>query len=181
MKQFLVCPLKSENFIEQMGDKECESSLEKFKEDYSKLQAEYVLPFFEELNKDFQIEKLADTETDYLIREIRKIITDRFANYLRFVEAFLHPTNSPMFVFSLVKLISVEDKKILTSIYEKLAKSEMKVVELDLDFVEEKEVEFVRHAFNLWQEIKKDLLIFVKKIEDNWDSKPAVNGKGYFG
>jgi hypothetical protein len=33
----------------------------------------------------------------------------------------------------------------------------------------------------LWQEIKKDLLIFVKKIEDNWDVKPEINGKNYFG
>ncbi len=156
-------------------------NLEEFKKDYLGIQEKYDFPNFEELNQDFQIEKLVDVETDYLVREIRKMVTDKFANYLRFVETFLHPMNTPMFVLSIVKLISVEDKKMLVNIYEKLAKSEMKVVELDLSFSEEKDAKFVKDSYKLWQEIKKDLLMFVKKIEENWDSKPEVNGKNYFG
>jgi hypothetical protein len=158
-----------------------ESNLDEFKKDYLDIQKKYDLPSFEELNQDFHIEKLADVETDYLVREIRKMITDKFANYLRFVEAFLHPNNTPMFVLSIVKLINVEDKKNLVNIYEKLAKSEMKIVELDLGFSEEDDAMFVKDSYKLWQEIKKDLLVFVRKIETNWDNKPEVNGKNYFG
>ena len=164
-----------------MSEEQEESNLEEFKKDYLEIQRKYDLPNFEELNQDFHIEKLADVETDYLIREIRKMVTDKFANYLRFIETFLHPSNAPMFVLSIVKLINVEDKKKLVEIYEKLAKSEMKVVELDLEFSEDKDVSFVKNSFNLWQEIKKDLLIFVRKIESNWDIKVPTNGKNYFG
>ena len=162
-------------------ENEEESNLEGFKKDYLEIQKKYDLPSFEEFNQDFHIEKLADIETYYLVREIRKMITDKFANYLRFIETFLHPSNSPMFVLSIVKLIDVEDKKRLVDMYEKLAKSEMKIVELDLEFSEEKDVKFVKDSFSLWQEIKKDLLMFVRKIEANWDNKPVANGKGYFG
>ena len=158
-----------------------ESNLEEFKKDYLIVQEKYFLPTFEEFNQDFHIEKLVEVETDYLVREVRKMIVDKFANYLRFVEAFLHPTNAPMFVLSLVKLIDVETKKKLVNIYGKLAKSEMKAVELDLNFSEEKDVEFIKNSYKLWQEIKKDLLVFVGKIERDWDIKPEVNGKNYFG
>ena len=162
-------------------ENEEKSNLEEFKEDYLEIQKKYDLPSFDEFNQDFHIEKLADVETDYLIREIRKMVTDKFANYLRFVEAFLHPSSSPMFVLSIVKLINIDDKKMLVNIYEKLAKCEMKIVELDLEFLEDKDAEFVRDSFVLWQEIKKDLLIFVRKIERDWDIKPEQNGKNYFG
>ena len=50
-----------------MGD-----DLKKLKEEYKKIQKKYDLPSFEELNSDFSIEKAADTETEYLIREINQ-------------------------------------------------------------------------------------------------------------
>jgi hypothetical protein len=158
-----------------------ESNLEELKKDYKIVKEKYNFPSFESLNKDFYIEKISEIETDYLIREIRKLMTDRFANYLRFVETFLHPANAPIFVMSIAKLITSDERKSLFDIYGKLAKSEMKIVGLDLEFNEEKEAEFIKDSYNLWQEIKKELLVFVKKIEDNWDVKPEINGKNYFG
>lgn len=158
-----------------------QSNLDEFKKEYLEIQKEYNLPDFDALNRDFYIEKIADIETDYLVRDIRKMISDKFANYLRFVEAFLHPSASPMFVLSIVKLISVEDKKKLVDIYGKLAKCEIRIIELDLNFSEEKDAEFVRDSYKLWQGIKNDLLVFVRKVDKNWDSKPIPNGKNYFG
>lgn len=157
------------------------SNLEELKNDYELIREKYNLPSFDEMNLDFGIEKIAEVETDYLVREIRKFIADKFSSYLRFVEALLHPTSAPMFVLSLIKLISTEEKKKLVDIYGKLAKMEMKVIELDLNFVEEKEVDFVKSSYNIWQEIKNDLLIFINRIEKDWDTKPEVNGKNYFG
>ena len=85
------------------------------------------------------------------------------------------------FVMSIAKLMTNDERKNLFDIYGKLAKSEMKIVELDLEFSEEKEAVFLKDSFSLWQKIKKELLIFVKKMEENWDSNPEVNGKNYFG
>jgi len=157
------------------------SNLEDLKKDYKKVQEKYNLPDFIELNKDFHIEKIAEIKTEFLIREIRKFMADRFSNYLRFVEALLNPQNAPMFVFSVVKSIGNEDKKKLTEIYKKLAKIEVELIELDIQFVEQKEVEFVKQSYKTWQEIKKDLLDVVKIIKKNWDNKGEVNGKQYFG
>jgi len=158
-----------------------EYNLEELKKDYKKLQEKFNLPEFEEFNKEFQIEKIAESETDFLVREIRKYMADKFSNYIRFIEALLNPVNAPMFIFSVVKLISAEEKKQLTECYKKLAKIQIKLIELDVKFVEQKEVEFVKESYKTWKEIQEDILNIINIIEKNWDNKSEENGKGYFG
>jgi len=158
-----------------------EPNLKELKKDYENIQRKYDLPKFEELNKDFHIEKLAEIETDFLVREIRKFIADKFSNYLRFIEVLLHPVNAPMFVFSIIKSIGADEKKKLTDVYKKLVKIEVRLIELDIKFIEEKEIEFIKESYEIWQEIKKDMLEIVEVIKKNWDNKSEVNGKGYFG
>lgn len=160
---------------------EKQSNLEKLKKEYQNLQKKYNLPSFQELNEDFQIEKVAETETDIPVREIRKLVSDKLANYLRFTETLLHPINAPMFVFSIIKTINLEQKNKLTSAYKELAKNEVKLIGIDLSFSEEKEAEFVKESYELWQKVKKDLLEIVEMIKKNWDTKFEVNDKSYFG
>ena len=158
-----------------------ENNLENLKEDYKKIQEKYDLPEFEKLNEDFQIEKLAETETDFLVREIRKFVADKFMNYLRFIESILNPVNVPMFVFSIIKSIGEDEKKKLTEVYKKLAKCEVELIKLDIEFSEDNEAKFVKESYELWQKIKKDISGVIDVIRKNWDNKLESNGKGYFG
>lgn len=160
---------------------ENKSNLKILKQDYKKIQGKYNLPSFEKLNEDFHIEKLVEVETDFLTREIRRFISDKFSNYLRFIEAILNPANSPMFIFSIVKSIGADEKKKLTEIYKKLVKVEVTLIELDIKFSEEKEIEFIKESYKIWQEIKKDVLGVLEIVKKNWDNKSEINGKGYFG
>jgi len=160
---------------------EKEYNLENLKKDYKKIQKKYDLPDFEKLNEDFQIEKVIEVKTDFLIREIRKFMADKFSNYLRFIEAILNPVNVSMFIFSVIKSIGVEEKNKLTDIYKNLAKIEVRLIELEVKFIEEKEADFIKESYNIWQKIKEDLLNVVGVIKENWDNKSEVNGKGYFG
>ena len=157
------------------------SDLKELKEDYKIIQEKYGLPSFDELNKNFGIEKIAEVKTEFLIREIRKFIADKSSNYLRFVDTVLNPVNAPMFVFSFIKLIGVKEKKKIEEIYKKLIKEEIKLIELDLSFSEEKEANFVKEFYELWEGIKKDLLGIIEKTKNSWDNKSEVNGKNYFG
>ncbi len=158
-----------------------EYGLEELKKDYTKIEKKYNLPIFEKLNEDFQIEKIAEIETDFLLKEVRKLMTDKFSNYLRFIEALLNPVNAPMFIFSVVKSINNGEKKKLTEIYKKLAKIEVELIELDIKFLEEKEAEFIKRSYKIWQDIKEDILSVINVIKKNWDSKFEANNRGYFG
>ncbi len=158
-----------------------ESKLDELKKIYLKLQKEHNLPSFEALNEDFQIEKVSDVETDFLIRELRRTISDKPFTYLRFVESLINPANAPMSVLSVVKTLGSEEKEKLAEIYKKLVRNEILLIETDISFSEEKEAKFIRETYETWQEVKKDLLEVIGSVNLNWDSKVEVNGKKYFG
>ena len=158
-----------------------EQKLEKLKKDYEVLKKEYNLPSFEKLNEDFCIEKISDSETEILIREVRRFMGDKMMNYMRFIENLLNPVNVPMFIFSIIKLLDAEEKKELSEIYKGLMKKEIQFIELDLEFNEKKEAEFVKSAYEFWQGIKEDMLKIIDKINKKWDNKFGANNKGYFG
>lgn len=156
-------------------------NLDLFKEDYKDVQKQFDLPNFEELNQDFQIEKIADIETDYLLREIRKMMADKIGNYLRFIETLLNPSNVPMFVYTMIKNFENNDKELLSELYKKLAKIETNLVRLDLQYNEQAEAEFIKSNFTLWQEAKTSLIQLMDKVDEKWDNKTVNNGKNYFG
>lgn len=158
-----------------------ESKLENLKKDYVKIQKKYNLPSFEELNQEFHIEKAAEIETDILVREIRKFVADKLGGYLRFTETLLNPTNAPMFVFSIIKIMGVEDKKKVADIYKELVQNEINLIELDTAFSEKKEAEFIKESYKLWKKISKEILSLLDSVKKNWDNKFETNNKGYFG
>lgn len=158
-----------------------ESKLKELKKEYLKIEKKYKLPSFNKLNEDFHIEKAADTETDFLIREIRKMVSDKPYNYLRFVETLINPVNAPMSLMSVIKILGEAEKNKLTEIYKKLVKNEVMLIETDINFSEEKEAEFIKETYKVWQEIKKDFAEVFKAINKNWDNKSEGNSKKYFG
>lgn len=160
---------------------EKESELKKLKENYKKIQEVHHLPDFDKLNSEFAIEKAAEIETDFLIREVARIMGEKFSNYLRLVELILNPSNSQMFIFSLIKTMGEEEKNKFSEIYKELARIELDLIELDVDFSEKKEAEFINNSYKIWINIKKDLLWIIEKIKSNWNNKHESNDKGYFG
>ncbi len=155
--------------------------IKKLKEEYEKLQKKYSLPDFKKMNEDFHIEKIAETETELLLPEIRKWIWEKFANYMRLFEGILNPVNASMFIFSIIKSLNSEEKKNISEAYKKLMKEEIKIIRLDLEFNETNESEFIKESFRVWQEIKKDLSGIFLQIEKGEGTKAEENSKGYFG
>ena len=155
--------------------------LAKLKEVYRAFQIKHDLPSFEKLNEDFQIEKAAELETDFVLREVRRYITDKFFNYLRFIESILTPNNAPMFVFAITKTLGIKDREKLIELYKKIAKIDIDLIELDIEYCEGKEVSSIKKYYEMWQDIKKDFLEIIEVIRRNWDNKMEDNGKGYFG
>lgn len=157
-----------------------DSCLDDFKKYYLEIQKDFSLPSFEELNKDFAIERIAEQDTESVLREIRKLIADKFGSYLKLIESILNPAGSSMLIFSILKSINSAEKETLSEVYKKLAKNEIDLIELDIDSSEDKEAKFIINSFNLWQALKPELLGVTKVIQENWDNKFETNNKNYF-
>lgn len=163
-------------------NKDKRADLEKLKKDYEILKVKYDLPDFAKLVEDFNsVERVSETETDFLLREIRRFIADKFINFHRFIEVLLNPSNAPMYIFSMVKILGTDEKKKLSDIYKEVAKMEIRVMELDLIFSEKKEADFIKDSFKLWQGIKNDFSVILNLIKKNWDNKAEEEKRDYFG
>jgi len=158
-----------------------EFDLNELKERYKKLQEKYNLPSFEELNQEFYIEKVVEFETEFLTREIRRFIADKIYNYIRFVETILNPANAPMFIFSVIKSMTPEDKKKFNDIYDKLAEIDIELIKLDIESSEKRDAEFINSISISWKEIKKELVDVIGRLKKGKNGEEKDRGSGYFG
>ena len=155
--------------------------LSELKKQYSVYEKKYKLPSFKKLCEDFDIERVAERDTDYLLREIRKVVVDKVVSYLRFFELLINPGNAPLFFLVMVKGMNGNDKKLVENIYFKLVSFEIQVIVLDIEYSEKAEAEFLIKMFNEWQFVKDDMKSFSEIVVRNWNSKGERRDKGYFG
>jgi hypothetical protein len=158
-----------------------ESHLEDLKKDYEKLMKQYNLPSFKDLNEAFDIEKVAESETDCLLREIRKAMMDKVIAYLRFVEMLVNPSNAPLFFMILLKGMGASDKKELEEIYESLGGCEIEVVSLDCSYNEKNEAQFIIMMYKKWKEVSSRISGLTESLRKNWNKGSSKTERGYFG
>ena len=172
--------MENQDIIDK-DNKQPKSCIEELKEDYEKARKIYDIPSFEELNINFQIEKIAEIETDFLLLEVRKHISEKLSNYLKLTETLINPVSAQIIVYHMIKTLTTKDQEKMREIYKKLAKLEIKIIELDLNFNEEKEAMFIKKAFNEWQILKKDLTEIIISIQEKIDTKIKTKDSNYFG
>lgn len=157
------------------------SCLNELKDKYEVFRKKYSLPSFYELNKVFDIEEL-DSESDFLLRKIRRFVSEKLAGYMRFVEILLNPSNSPIYFFKLIKKLDENDRESLNKMYDGLGKIEVETISLDLNYNEEKEAEFIKRLYKMYnEEIKEKLLEIISKLGNGENEKKKDINGSYFG
>jgi len=157
------------------------SCLDELKEKYLIFKEKHNLPEFNELNMVFDIEEV-DFESDFLLRKIRRYLSEKFAGYMRFIEVLLNPVNAPIYFFKLIKRLDDSNREALNKMYDSLGKIEIEAISLDLDYDESKEAEFIKKLYKIYNdEIKKSLLEIVGTLENGEDEKKKDTNGSYFG
>lgn len=154
--------------------------LHKLKAQYESLRKKYKLPEFSKLNEDFEIEKIQEHETDFLLREIRRTIVEKIAAVLKFLEIIVNPNEaSPAFVFAMLKEMKPDMKKGIERMYKELSSIEISSITLDLDYGEKNEARFIKEQCKNWEKTKKELKAMIKNLDSMW--KGEKEKKSYFG
>jgi len=155
--------------------------LEEIKQEYEKLKQIYNLPAFNQLAEDFDIEKNLDKPTSFILREIRRMISEKLSGYMHLLEAFLNPATPPIFIFTILKNSSEKEKETIREIYKKLAKLQLQALKLDTIYSEKNEADFIIKANLEWKELKQKSYNLFEQFEILFEENNNSKNKGYFG
>jgi uncharacterized ferritin-like protein (DUF455 family) len=154
--------------------------LKVLKGQYETLARQYKLPGFKELNEEFEIEKIAEKETELLLRQVRRCILEKIVAVSRFFELMLNPTEANLMILSMLKEVNAETKKRMEKIYRELSYIEITAVELDLDYSEKNEAKFILNVTKDWKKLKEALKDISKQLEMKLNVKDKLFND-YFG
>ena len=149
--------------------------------DYALLQKKYSLPEFDEINSAFEIGKIKK-DSGVLLRDIRRIIVDKFAYYLKLIETMVNPSQAPPMFMMLLKDITPEDKKVIDSVFTSFMGVELISYKLDVVSNDNSEVEFILKAFVVWNDKRSELLTILNILDRNWKQTASVkkSSRDYF-
>ncbi len=151
------------------------------RKNYEKLRKKYSLPGFEELNEDFEIEKIDNKDSLTLSREVRRKMIEKNLSYFKFLEMFLNPSSSPIFFHALISHMDSKSREKLEKLYFKLGKFELDSVGLDNNYSEDGDAKFIKNLFKEWQEIKNEFGEIINSLERVWEKEIEEKDRGYLG
>jgi len=160
---------------------EKENKLEKLKEDYEKFKSKYGLIDFKYLNENFEIEILAEDDTELLVKRIRKNLREKVHAMLGVFETFLNPSVAPMFVFNVIKGFNGSEKEIIDSLYKKFAELEIDAFSLEISYNEKAEAEYIKKVCAVWKSSEIDLKKIYESMKGSYSSETKKTNKSYFG
>jgi hypothetical protein len=145
--------------------------LKEIKKEYDVLARKYKLPDFKTLNEELEAERV-NHESDTVLRAVRKAMMEKIINMLGFLEMFINPVNVPRMYMPYIKAIGAGDKKEIDRIYEDFSAITMEGLDLEVDYSEKAEAEFIRKVFDKWNSIKPSMRSIIAnmrrpKSEDN--------------
>lgn len=148
---------------------------------YNELKKKLKLPEFKEIDFEFEISDLEDTNFP-LMAVIRKM-AEKLDFYTTMLEEVLQPDTSNLYAMHEMKFFEDEEKSRMYELYSRLMNLNRQSIEVSLERNEKNEAEFIGNAINEWKAIKAELLKFVKKMRASWKAEEAdiKDDLGYLG
>ena len=148
--------------------------------EYENLSKKYKLPKYKDIDLAFEISTLENA--NFLLRNIIVKISEKFEFYTKFLEEFIQPDAASLSGMHEIRFFSDDEKHKIYILYKRLMRLNRTAVEVDLKQTENEEANYILNTFSTWQEIKDELLVFVKKMKECWEKETSMEEElGYLG
>lgn len=147
---------------------------------YNELRKKHKLPGFKEIDLEFEISDLE--ETNFLLRSIIRRIAERLDFYTTMLEEILQPDTGKLYAIHESRHFDDEERKQMFEFYKRLMISNRQIVEVSLQNEEMKEASFINNFINEWKKIKAELLAYIERIKASWKAETDIKEDlGYLG
>lgn len=155
---------------------------DKINENYENLRKRHDLPKFEDLNNEFEVSSIKQLEkTDFMLRVIRRRITDKLAMFCNILQSLILPnTGSAINMFE-IKLFDEDDRTNIEKLLAEMMFWERKSLLLDIKSEEKEEAEFLKTVWNEWPLFSVEMVKFAEKMSLGWRKEEKSDKTQYFG
>ena len=120
---------------------------------YNELRKKLKLPEFREIDLEFELSDLE--ETNFLLRAITRRIAEKLDFYSTMIEEILQPDTSNLYAMHETRYFDDDEKKQMYELYTKLMNFNRQSIEVSLEDNEREEAEFISNVFNEWKILKQ--------------------------
>ena len=147
---------------------------------YNELRKKFKLPEFKDLDNEFEISDLE--ETNFLLKAIIRRIAERFDFYTTMLEEVLQPDTSNLYAMHETRFFDENEKKQMYDLYSRLMNFNRQSIEVTLENNEKNAVDFINSIFNEWNGLKQELLGVINKMKSSWKTETYIKEDlGYLG
>lgn len=157
---------------------------EKAEKLYSKFREKYKqLPDFKKLDSEFEITSVEEKHINerYFLRSVRRRVYEKMYYFNSALVTVIAPQSPSIILAHENKFISNDDRDDIMKVIRKLTKLERENLLLETDYDEVKDADFIRVAFDAWQEVKPPIKRLLTIMRDSWDKKDSFKIGDYFG
>ncbi|MAE42682.1 hypothetical protein CMO93_02835 [Candidatus Woesearchaeota archaeon] len=148
--------------------------------EYSKLCKKYKLPKFKELDEEFEISSLENT--NFLLSNILRKVGEKIEFYANLINDLLQPDTSSLSSMHEIRFFADKEKNNIYDLFKRLMKVHRNAIVLALEHDGKNQAKFLNDFLIEWLNIKKQLLVYVGKMKDSWDKETTMEENlGYFG
>ncbi|MBI4154960.1 hypothetical protein HY498_02665 [Candidatus Woesearchaeota archaeon] len=154
---------------------------EKLKEAYEILRKKYNLPNFNDLNNEFEISSIKKPSIEFLLRVIRRRITDKLAMFCNILQALIMPNTGSAVNLHEIKFFTEEDRVKIEKLLSDMMYLERKSLLLDINSKENVEAEFLKTTMEYWPRFSLEMMRIVDKMSSGWKTEEKTDKTQYFG
>lgn len=147
---------------------------------YSELRKRLKLPEFREIDAEFEISDLE--ETNFLLRSAIRRIAEKLDFYTTMLEEILQPDTSNLYAMHETRYFNEDEKKKMYELYSRLMSLNRQSIEVSLSHSEKDGADFISSVLAEWKSLGPELLALVRKIKASWKSEDdSKEDLGYLG
>jgi len=142
------------------------------KKKYLALGKKHKLPGFESLDQDFEISTIEFY--DFLLREIRRKMTEKIEIFIKVLDGVLQP-EAVICDMQECHVFNDDEKSKVYEVYKKLMYYNRLSFETAIDEDDKKSAFFIQSFFDDWRNLKKELSEILSKMKDSWEKESSIH------
>jgi len=148
---------------------------------YNKIKKDFDLPDFDILNYEFEIGDL--DPAGFLLREIKRKINDKFSDACELLSKLIQPEPTSLTELYEYRCFDDDAKKKIFELFSRIIYLKRKINESELLLDDKVDAALIKEAADVWPDIRKQLIPFVKELTVCWENTPESDKevKGYLG